>query len=243
MKNNNIKIFTNKNKIAEFLADFFIDTIRRKTSNKNISLFLSGGSTPKGIFSFISKNYKEKINWEKVNIFFTDERCVPPTDKESNFKMINEALLSKVSIHQKNIFRIIGESNPQKEAIRYGEILKTNIDNNNGAPQSDIILLGLGEDGHIASIFPNQVKIYNSNNLCEVAMHPESKQKRITITGKIIDNAKTIIFIVTGKHKSDIMSVILKNNSSTLKLPALLVNKNKGKVVWLLDEESAKRVK
>ncbi len=239
MKNSLVKIFTDKEKIADFLAGYLEEIINQKGADKNISLALSGGSTPKEIFKFLSKNYKDKIKWEKINIFFCDERCVPPIDKESNFKMINDVMLSKVPIPQNNIFRIKGENIPQKEAIRYSEILEKNMNKVNGVPQCDLVLLGVGEDGHTASIFSNQKSLYNSNNLCEVTIQPKTGQKRITITGKIINNSKAVIFIVTGKNKSKIISSLFNDSNLYNLFPVSLIIQNREQVIWLLDKEAA----
>ncbi len=175
-----------------------------------------------------------------MKIFFGDERCVPPDSEESNYKMANESLFKNISIPKENIFRIKGENDPIKETKRYEEVLKSNLLSLNGIPQFDLILLGLGEDGHTASIFPNQVNLFYSARLCEVAVHPQTKQKRITLTGKIINNAKHVVFLITGKNKANILSKIIDLNNSQGVYPASLVNPKNGKLTWFLDLEASK---
>ena len=233
MKNKTVKIFSS----IEELADYFTEIIK-----DNITIALSGGSTPKKIFKYIADNYHTDIKWNRLKFFFGDERCVPADSDESNYKMAKENLFEPVKINSENIFRIKGEGNPTEEAKRYSEVLKNNVSLNNGIPQFDLIMLGLGEDGHTASIFPNQIDLFHSNNFCEVAMHPESGQKRITLTGTVINNAKLIVFIVTGSNKSKIVAEILSNEKTKLIYPAALVNPFNGKLVWMLDINAAQLI-
>ena len=240
MKDQSIKIFPTVEKLAGSLAELLQQNVDKTDDNDFYSLALSGGSTPNKIFRYLSENFVDKINWKKIKIFFGDERCVPPDNEDSNYRMANESLLKNISIPKENIFRIKGENNPVKEAERYEEVLKSNLPSLNGIPQFDLILLGLGEDGHTASIFPNQVNLFYSARLCEVAVHPQTKQKRITLTGKIINNAKLVVFIVTGKNKANVLSKIMDVNNSKSVYPASFVNPKNGKLTWFLDLEASK---
>lgn len=234
-----IKIFSSIDKLANHSADFLMKKVKENLSSDSFSIALSGGSTPKRIYSYISDNYANKIDWQKLKIFFGDERCVPPDNTESNFKMVHETLLRNVSIPASNIFRIKGESEPLAEAERYSEILKSNIPLQNDLPQFDIVMLGLGEDGHTASIFPDQIDKFYSNKICEVAAHPQTNQNRITISGAVINNAKLVVFIVTGEKKANIISEIISVNNSSKIYPASLVSPNRGELIWMLDTEAA----
>ena len=240
MKDQSIKIFPTVEKLAGSFAELLQQNVDKTDDNDFYSLALSGGSTPNKIFRYLSENFVDKINWKKIKIFFGDERCVPPDNEDSNYRMANESLLKNISIPKENIFRIKGENNPVKEAERYEEVLKSNLPSLNGIPQFDLILLGLGEDGHTASIFPNQVNLFYSARLCEVAVHPQTKQKRITLTGKIINNAKLVVFIVTGKNKANVLSKIMDVNNSKSVYPASFVNPKNGKLTWFLDLEASK---
>ncbi|MCH9029266.1 MAG: 6-phosphogluconolactonase [Bacteroidetes bacterium] len=240
MKDQSIKIFPTVEKLAGSFAELLQQNVDKTDDNDFYSIALSGGSTPNKIFRYLSENFVDKINWKKIKIFFGDERCVPPDNEDSNYRMANESLLKNISIPKENIFRIKGENNPVKEAERYEEVLKSNLPSLNGIPQFDLILLGLGEDGHTASIFPNQVNLFYSARLCEVAVHPQTKQKRITLTGKIINNAKLVVFIVTGKNKASVLSKIIDVNNSKSVYPASFVNPKNGKLTWFLDLEASK---
>jgi 6-phosphogluconolactonase len=227
------------------LSDYFTSLLKIETDSLNlkINLALSGGSTPRYIFKHLANNHKNLIHWAKINFFWGDERCVPPTDDESNYKMAYDNLLSKVPVLEENIFRIRGEVDPEEEAKRYSDKLNKILPQKNQLPQFDLIMLGLGEDGHTASIFPDQLHLMSDNRVCAVAAHPVSKQKRITLTGKVINNAKSICFIVTGASKSKIIDDILINRTNSKEYPAGLINPLDGKVAWLLDIEVAKQLK
>ncbi len=243
MKDQSIKIFPTVEKLEGSFAELLQQNVDMTGDNDFYSIALSGGSTPNKIFRYLSENFNDKINWAKIKIFFGDERCVPPDNEESNYRMANESLLKNISIPKENIFRIKGENNPVKEAARYEEVLKSNLLSLNGIPQFDLILLGLGEDGHTASIFPNQVNLLYSARLCEVAVHPQTKQKRITLTGKIINNAKLVVFIVTGKNKSKILNKIISADNSGSVFPASFVSPKNGKIIWLLDFQASQLLK
>lgn len=239
--NYKIQISKSIDELSEYFAQLLIDRVNNKKNDFHIAL--SGGSTPKSIFEYLAAHHQNTIHWNKVKFYWGDERCVPPTDSESNYKMADENLLSKVSIPKENIFRIKGESDPNEEAIRYSQLIKDNLKLINDTPIFDLIMLGLGEDGHTASIFPNHINLLQSDNICEVAIHPSSGQKRITLTGKTINNAHNIIFIVTGKNKSKIINDILNNKIESKNYPASFIKPMNGKLIWLLDNEAASLLK
>jgi 6-phosphogluconolactonase len=232
-----VKIFKTSDELSEEYAQFLKNEVG--SADKQFNLVLSGGSTPKDVFKYLSDNYKDQINWSKINFFWGDERCVRPDDNQSNYKMANESLLSNVNVIENNIFRIRGEDDPIKEANRYSEIINKTVLKKNNKPVFDLIMLGLGEDGHTASIFPNQLDLIDDEKICAVAIHPETKQKRITLTGKIINNSKNIIFIVTGKKKSQVVADIIKNKIVAEKYPAYYIRPVNGNLYLFLDNEAA----
>lgn len=239
---NDIKIFGNIDELSKFLGNFWKQEIDELEENKYFSIALSGGNTPIKIFKYLNENFSDKIEWSKIKFFWGDERCVPPTDSDSNFKLAKDHLFDHIGIAASNIFRIKGESDPSNEANNHSKILETNLPLENSSPKFDFILLGLGEDGHTASIFPHQIELFNSSNYCEVAEHPVSGQKRISITGKIINNAETVMIIAIGKSKAEIVSEILNKKESANPYPVELVNPKSGNLLWLMDTESAKLI-
>jgi 6-phosphogluconolactonase len=226
-------------KLAGFIETLLTREIAETKDGEYISVALSGGSTPKKIFEYISSHDTGRMNWNKVTFFWGDERCVPPEDNESNYKMARLNLFENLHIPEQNIFRIFGEAEPDQEALRYDKIISENVTIEDKLPRFDVIMLGIGEDGHTASIFPGHTEMFYSTNNCEVATHPQSGQKRITITGPVINNAKNIVFMVTGPDKAQIVADIIEDKTGAL-LPASLVKPANGKLTWLLDTEAAK---
>jgi len=228
---------------VENLAEYFYQRLRKKIldlpKDKFFNVALSGGSTPRMIFKYLSEHSAGEIDWTKIRLFWGDERCVPPDDDESNFRMTSLNLLENIDIPEENIFRIFGENDPENEAIRYSGILKENLGLSNGLPSFDLVMLGLGEDGHTASIFPDNLSLFKSPNICQAVKHPESGQARITITGLVINNAQFVVFLVTGQGKAHIVSRLL-NDDLESEFPASFVNPSNGELLWLLDKYASK---
>ena len=238
-KIHDIRIFNDTNNLAESFSSEFISEVDHQLLNKErVNIALSGGSTPKFFFQKLV-SLKDKFKWERIYFFWGDERCVPPDDPESNYGMAKEYLFDHIEIPGDNIKRIKGENNPNFEAKRYSEIIKKNIPEVNGLPCFEIMILGLGEDGHTASIFPDQMELLSSDDICTLASHPATKQNRITLTGKVINNSKKIFFLVTGKNKSSVVSEIINEKRNFLEYPAYHIKSLNGELVWFLDKEAA----
>ena len=237
----NIKIFPTPFELAWNFAEEMANNISESTkNNRTFTIALSGGSTPETLFTILSKKFAEKVPWQLVHIFWGDERCVPPDDKESNFGMANKNLLTKIKIPSTNIHRVRGEDDPEREALRYSEEISAFNAKRNDLPFFDLIILGLGEDGHTASIFPGHTELFDSERICEVAFHPVTKQKRITLTGKVINNADNISFLVTGEKKAGVIQSLFRKNSTSSNYPASHVNPVYGRLYWFLDKEAGR---
>lgn len=234
-----VRIYKTKQQVAENFSQYFADLV---ASKEHLYIALSGGSTPKIVFDYLAENFAD-LNWSKVHFFWGDERCVLPTDDESNYKMTMDYLLSKIAISNQNIHRIQGENNPKDEATRYSEVLAQNLPKDIHTPKFDLVILGMGDDGHTASIFPHEIKLWDSKENCVVAIHPNSGQKRVSITGKIINNASQVAFLVTGESKAEKVFEIIKNTGNYKSYPASLVKPISGKLVWFLDEAAAKEIR
>ncbi len=235
--NINKHIFKDKQAIAEAFAEYLAQQIEE--AEDAFSIALSGGSTPKILFDHLAKAYKDKVDWSKVKLFWGDERCVPPEDDESNYKMTKTHLLDHIEIPKENVFRIKGEEKPHIESTRYGQLLIGELPAQYQRPQFDLIILGMGEDGHTASIFPNKIELMMSADLTAVAHHPQTNQQRITLTGPVINNAKRVCFLVTGASKAEKVKVILNRASGYKKYPAAHVLPQNGELHWWLDEAAA----
>jgi len=233
------KIYNTKQEVAEQFSMYLRELIKAKGT---VHIALSGGSTPKIVFDELANNYKDKIDWTAVHLYWGDERCVPPATQESNYKMTADYLLSKIEIPKANIHRIMGENTPDTEAKRYGILLDKELPRVNDIPRFDLVILGLGDDGHTASIFPHEIYLWNSKNNCEVAIHPESGQQRITITGRLINNAREVVFLVTGANKAEKVYEIINKKGNFESYPGFLVAPVSGNLLWFLDVEAAKKI-
>ncbi len=242
----NYKLFISKNPhdTAYEVAELIAKEINLKAENCNaLNIAVSGGNTPKILFEILADEFGKEISWKAVRFFWVDERCVEPSHSDSNFKMTHDALLSKVEIPNVNIFRMKGEENPEVEAKRYSRILSSELPSKNGFPVFDLVLLGIGDDGHTASIFPNQFQLNNSVKSVDVASHPVSGQKRITLTGNTIRNAEKVIFLITGNNKADIISQIVEGKTEAEKYPASYMGNKNGEAEIYLDEAAAALLK
>jgi len=231
------KIYKDKQEVAEQFSAYFANLVK---DYGTFHVALSGGSTPKLIFDVLAEKYGDKIKWSNIHFYWGDERCVPPMDEQSNFKMTKDHLFSKIEVPKENINRILGENQPQGEAMRYANLLEINLDRVEDIPQFDLVLLGMGDDGHTVSIFPNEIELWEAEDHCEVATHPDSGQKRVTINGKVINKAKEVIFLVTGDSKAEKVKEIHQQESGYKKYPAALVQPESGKLTWFMDEAAAR---
>ena len=237
-----IYLFNDISELAARLAEDFKNALEKKAaSDEPLTVALSGGHTPKALFEILSESpYRNELPWDKVVFFWGDERCVPPDDNQSNFKMTNDALLSHIEVPVSNIHRILGENPPAEEAGRYeNEIEKYIRSNGNGFPRFDWIFLGMGEDGHTASLFPGAPTLLEKNRICVVATHPQTGQKRISITFPVINNAERVSFLVAGAGKEPVLKDILERGSEPLPYPASMVHPDKGVLEWYVDRAAA----
>lgn len=234
-----IEIFPSPNDLAEKVAVDLVNRIKESSKSKTpLTIALSGGSTPALLFSILGKQFAGSVEWDNVHLFWGDERCVPPDHPESNYGMTEQKLISRINIPLANIHRIRGEEDPVKESVRYSEEICSFTGQRKGFPLFDIVMLGLGEDGHTASIFPGHDELFITDKICEIAFHPVTKQKRITITGKVINNAGSVVFMVTGKNKAVIVERILNMRPDAAGFPASYISPVYGELHWLIDADA-----
>lgn len=244
MSDSEIKIYPSALHLAEVLASEIASlAYEAAESGSRLNIALSGGTTPKRLFDNISEIYSEDIPWELVHLYWSDERCVPQEHPDSNYGFALEHLIRSVLIPTKNIHFIKGDASPEEEAERYSDEIMNNLDISDGLPRFDLVLLGLGSDGHTASIFNDRMDLLSSEKICATALHPETGQKRITITGPVINNASVVAFIVTGVDKSGIVAAILDDHEEADDYPAAYIYPENGILKWYLDEDAATDLK
>jgi 6-phosphogluconolactonase len=204
---------------------------------------VSGGSTPRRLYTLLgSTEYRAQVDWQKVHVFWVDERCVPKDHEESNFKTAYDRLLSKVPLPDGNIHRIRGEEEPDQAARNYEEDLRRFF-GMSGLPMFDLVVLGMGEDGHTASLFPGSTSLEEKERLV-VPVYPEQpKLNRITLTLPVLNGAAQILFLVSGRSKATVLSEILEDEHQRNQYPAGHINPVHGTLLWLIDQEAAGQLK
>ena len=234
------QIFESPEDAARGFAGYLL---AKHKQSERLTIALSGGSTPKILFDLLASEFQDEFDWSKIHLFWGDERCVPPTDSDSNYRMTVEHLLSKIEIPAENIHRVLGENEPQSEAERYSAELMSSLTIANGLPQFDVITLGMGGDGHTASIFPHEMELRTDNRICAIGINPDSGQQRVTLTGPVINNAKAVCFLVTGSGKAEKVDEIFNQDGNYQDYPATHVRPTHGDLKWFLDKSSAVNLK
>ncbi|MFT6987677.1 MAG: 6-phosphogluconolactonase [Psychromonas sp.] len=233
----NNMIFDSTQLLLDKLAQ---DFLRLSQNDKQSDISLSGGTTPILLFTFLAESdYAQSINWQKLHFWWGDERCVPVSSPESNFGQCKKLLFDKINIPAENIHPIHGESDPQQEALRYEQEIRSHIDSVHEIPQFDWIILGVGEDGHTASLFPGETD-FNDTHLTLVATQPQSGQLRVSISAGLIENSKRVTYLALGHNKADIIYKIEREVAGSERYPAAKISSKKGLTEWYLDPGSAK---
>lgn len=235
----NHKIFQTADEVVRSLAD---DLQAYSELGRPVHISLSGGSTPKMLFQQLAAApYVTSIQWQHLHFWWGDERCVAPDDAESNYGEANTLLFQHIQIPAENIHRIRGESDPQTEAKRFAQEMAETLPTTQGLPVFDWILLGVGPDGHTASLFPGATD-YQDERLAIVASHPESGQSRISKTAQVLQAAQRISYLVLGAGKRDIIHEIHTTPADALPYPAAKIQSSQGKTEWYLDLDAAAKI-
>jgi 6-phosphogluconolactonase len=234
------QVLPDTEKAAGQLAHDIVIFIEEKLLQQEyVFIALSGGNTPQMLFKMLNGMEYRQPDWSRVQFFWVDERCVPASSQESNFGNADRLLFSRINIPRKNLHPINGENDPAAETVRYAGEMRRYIPHNNGGPVFDIVLLGMGDDGHTASLFPCVEILPEESMVCAVSAHPLTGQKRITITEWVINNAKEVIFLVTGNSKALPLKLIFENSKEASFLPAKKISPQNGHLSWYLDKASA----
>jgi len=215
------------------------DACKKQQQVAHISL--SGGSTPKHLFQFLFETvYKNSIHWDYLHFWWGDERCVAPDHVDSNYGAAYRLLLQHIDIPPENIHRIRGEGSTDQEALRFSAEMTRLMPVVNGRPQFDWIILGMGEDGHTASLFPGQTD-YETELDAVAVFHPKTKQARISMTAPLISNSKKVSYLVLGKTKQEMVKRCLSSHSKddTTDYPAACIRAKAGETQWYLDQDAA----
>jgi 6-phosphogluconolactonase len=239
----NIEIVATAADLFHAAAEEFVSVARAAIGAQGrFAVALSGGSTPKGLYSLLATNYSG-FAWSRVFLFFGDERHVPPTDPESNYRMVNESLLVKIAIPPENVFRVLAE-NPDADAAasNYETQLRRFFELKPGElPRFDLILLGVGPDGHTASLFPDSAALDEQSRLVVANWVEKFNSHRITFTFPVLDRAAEVMFLASGADKADMLHQVLEGKNIP-SFPSQRVQPTDGKLLWMLDEAAAAKL-
>jgi len=238
-KNSIIRIFGGIEALSKAAADLFAETAQHSVESRGrFVVALSGGQTPRNTYRLLADPpYRERIPWLQTYVFWGDERCVPRGDPNNNARMAFDIFLSNVPIPESHVYPIPSEDLPEKCAVAYEKQLRDFFENQ--PPRFDLILLGLGKDGHTASLFPNTPVLEEQNHWVRELYLSEQSMNRITFTPLIINQAVRIAFLVQGADKADIVRQVLAGPLLPRQFPAQLVCPTEGELLWLLDDSAA----
>ncbi len=221
-------------------AELFAETARQSIAWRDeFTVALSGGSTPRALYELLAGEvYAPRIPWAGVHVFWGDERCVPPASEESNYRTAHEALLARVPIPESQIHRMRGEDEPLEAARAYERVLLEKFEEN--PPRFDLILLGMGEDGHTASLFPHSEALDETERWVAAPYVEKLGAHRLTLTLPVINRARRVIFLVAGEAKAAALHTVLESDADPRDWPARLVRPVEGgELIWLVDQEAA----
>lgn len=235
--------FADAQELVRAAATLFV-TIGRQAIRERARFLvaLSGGSTPKALYAILaSEAFATQLDWSKVHFLFGDERAVPPTDGDSNFALANTLLFTPLNIPPAHIHRMRGEAQPETAAIEYEELLRRLTATAPGPwPVLDLVLLGMGEDGHTASLFPGTAALGEQSRWVVPGLSPQGTKSRITLTLGVINHASVILFLVTGQKKANVIRRILQSRADVIDAyPAARVVPESGRLMWYLDRAAA----
>lgn len=242
----NVKIFSTPVTLAQAAAECFLDTAEKAIQERGLfSVSLSGGSSPQMLYRLLATEpYSERADWSRVHFFFGDERCVPPDHPESNFRKARQNLFDHIPVPEENIHRILAERKPEESAEAYEETLlkffsSLSDEEDRTRASFDLVLLGMGDDGHTASLFPGTPAIHEETRWVIAQYIDRLAAWRITLTPAILNRATHVLFLVEGAAKSWTLQKVIYGAYQPDRYPAQVIRPSDGDVVWMVDEAAA----
>lgn len=242
----NVKIFPDAQQMAKAAAEVFINLANEAIEKRGIfSVVLAGGTTPRALYSLLATEpYSESVDWSRVHVFWGDERCVPPDSPDSNYFKARKILLDYISLPDENIHRIPAELDPEQAAAAYEEILLRYFttcpdEEERNLASFELVLLGMGDDGHTASLFPGTAAVHEETRWVAAHYVDRLAAWRITLTPAIINRAANIIFLVSGAGKSYTLQRVIYGAYQPSRYPAQIIKPLNGNLTWMIDEAAA----
>lgn len=245
--NREVQILPDAAAIARRAAERIIESAAAAVKERGVfTISLAGGSTPKTLYTLLATDpaFKSKMPWDKTQFFFGDERHVPPDDSESNFRMANESMLSKLSLKPEQVLRIKAEyDDAEKAAKEYEQTLRSSFKLSDGQlPRFDVLLLGMGDEGHTLSLFPGTKALHDNGRLVMSNWVGKFFTTRITTTAPVASNSALVIFMITKADKALALKAVLEGPYEPEQLPSQLIQPKNGKLLWLLDTTAASKL-
>lgn len=232
-----IKIVAEANELSRVAATEFEQAARNAVqAHDRFTVSLSGGSTPRGLYSQLARD-AQRLSWNKIYLFWGDERHVPPDDKDSNYRMVRESLLSRAPIPPDHVFRMSAEeSDAARVADQYEQTIRNFFSLKPGElPRFDLVLLGLGPDGHTASLFPDSPALQEHSRLVVANWVEKFGHYRLTLTAPVLNNTEEVMFLVSGAEKAPALQSVLYSDAPAEQFPAKLIQPVNGRLIWLVD--------
>jgi 6-phosphogluconolactonase len=229
--------------LSQAAAEFFTQKAEQTLKEGDrFSVALSGGSTPRRTYELLAEApFRDRVAWSQVFVFWGDERCVPASDLRSNWRMARETLLDHVPISPGHIYPILCSQSPESAAREYEAKLRSYFAG--GPARFDLVLLGLGENGHTASLFPGTPVLKERIRWVSEVYVPEQALYRVTLTAPVINDGAVVVFLVSGKAKANVLKEVLERTQEPLRLPAQLIHPENGEIYWFIDQEAGTGLK
>ncbi|HLQ30999.1 MAG TPA: 6-phosphogluconolactonase [Ktedonobacteraceae bacterium] len=240
-----IAIFPDTNTLSQQAAQYIVRLASEAIVTRGrFTIALSGGSTPKILYGLLgTEPYRGQINWASVEIFWSDERCVPPDSADSNYALAQEVLLSKIPIPANQVHRMPADQPDREAASREYTSEMQRTFGTNGIPSFDLLQLGMGPEGHTASLFPHQESLHEQQRLVMPVIVPKPPPPRLTFTPPLLNAARHVLFLVTGSEKAEAIQAVLEGPDQPEEYPAQIVRPPNGEVVWMLDTGAAAKLR
>ena len=239
-----IRIFEDLSALSQAAAAMFIEACAQAVRERGRGLAaLSGGNTPLSLYKLLCQTpYTEQIDWQNLHFFWGDERCVPPEDLDSNYRQADDVLLSHVPVPPDHVHRVLGEKEPADAAIAYALTLMSFASPPLDWPRFDLVLLGMGDDGHTASLFPGSEVDPPGPAVAVTAHYQGRPANRVTLTPRVINASRRVLFLVSGESKSQTLADVLNGKSDPALLPSQRIRPTDGELIWMLDRAAASRL-
>jgi len=238
-----IRIFKDLEKLSRNAAELFVEQAALAIKQRGRFLVaLNGGSTPTRLFQLLATDHHGKVDWNNVHIFWGDERCVPPSDPGSSYGQAKEILLNRVHVQENHVHRVSGELAPAAASLEYAKTLKLFAEDNAEFPRLDMVYLGIGEDGHTASLFPGSPVEMTETVIPVIANYQDRPANRVSMTPRVFNQARIVVFMATGEKKANTLAEVLSDRYNPELYPAQRIDPKDGELIWLVDEGAAAKL-